>query len=129
MDLKKTFVFFKDCISLNSPQAIIFVIVFISLLLIIIPTNNISALPTKCVFKNYIIPIIFNNNCPENGIFKDCSCPACGLTRAFSEFFKGNLNRAIEYNVLFIPILLILVFLIISNSYKIIKNKRKKNCG
>jgi len=123
MDLKKIFDFFKDCVSFNSPEAIIFVIIFISIVLIIIPTNNISILPTKCVFKNYIFPIIFNNNCPESGIFKDCSCPACGLTRAFSEFFKGNLNKALEYNWLIIPVLLILVLLIISNSYKILNKK------
>lgn len=124
MDLKKIFVFLKDCVSLNTPQAIIFVIIIIFLFLIIIPTNNISILPTKCIFKNYIFPLIFNNNCPDSGIFKDCSCPACGLTRAFSEFFKGNLNRALEYNKLIIPVLIILIFLLISNCYKIVTKKK-----
>ena len=39
-------------------------------------------------------------------------CPACGMTRAFISFMKGDVLSCIKHNLLFIPIfILVLVYL------------------
>ena len=39
-------------------------------------------------------------------------CPACGMTRAFINLMKGDVLSCIKYNLLFIPIsILVLVYL------------------
>lgn len=53
-------------------------------------------------------------------------CPGCGMTRAMSEIWKGNLYRAWEYNALSItvfPIICIYFF------YRSIKEKRESTKG
>ena len=76
-------------------------------------------------FKKYFIPIVIGIiillflftqliNCPclFKKIFK-ISCPACGLTRAFKEILKLNFISSLKYNILAIPLLIILFLLTI----------------
>jgi hypothetical protein len=53
------------------------------------------------------------------------ACPACGFTRGFRAILSGNLLKAIQYNLLSIPVF---IFFIIVNGYliyDIIKDKKK----
>ena len=118
---KKIFTFFLDCISFNTPQAIIFNISVVFLILIIIPTNYLAYSPFKCVFKHIILPFIFRGNCPTGGIFANCECPACGLTRAMSELLHGDVSSALDYNVLVVPLFLMMLFVLVFNITKLIK--------
>ncbi len=121
MFFKKIFIFFLDCISFNTPQAIIFNILIIFLMLAIIPTNYLIYSPVKCIFKNVIFPIIFSESCPVAGLFANCECPACGLTRALSSLLHGDISSALNYNVLVIPLFLVMLFVLILNIIKLIK--------
>jgi hypothetical protein len=120
---KKIFTFFSDCISFNTPKVIVFNILIIFLTLILIPTNYLTKGPPICIFRTIILPLIFRGNCPTEGLFANCECPACGLTRALSSLLHGNLSAAVEYNKLIIPIFLIMCFILIFNVIKIIKNR------
>ncbi|MFT4303470.1 MAG: DUF2752 domain-containing protein [Candidatus Woesearchaeota archaeon] len=118
--------FFFDCISFNTPIAIVFNISIIFLLLIIIPFNSLTYSPFKCIFKYVLFPILFRNSCPTKGILFDCNCPACGMTRGMSKLLKGDISTAMEYNILVIPLFLVLVFLWIFNGKKIIQKYFKE---
>ena len=115
----KLFRFFLDCISFNTPKAIVFNMSTIFLALIIIPTNYLVSLPSSCIFRNIILPIIFKRSCPTNGFFANCQCPACGLTRAMSSLLHGDIHAALEYNVLVIPLFFIMIYVLILNIIKI----------
>jgi len=96
--MKKAKKIFFDIVSFGTPEAIIFNLIVILLILAIIPTSSLGYLPTKCIFKNIILPIVFNGECPETGIFAGCECPACGMTRAMSRLLHGDLNGAWNFN-------------------------------
>jgi hypothetical protein len=113
--------FVLDCLSFNTPKAIVFNISSIFFILLITPLNYLNSLPSFCIFKNFILPLVFRGNCPSNGLFAECHCPACGLTRALSSLLKGNLSIAINYNFLAIPVLIVMVTLLVVNVVKIIK--------
>lgn len=121
--LKRIQIFFLDCISFNTPEAIVFNISVILLILVVLPTEYLVYSPAKCVFKNIIFPIIFRGNCPNNGILAGCECPACGLTRGMSRLLKGDIDSAIDYNLLTIPLLFLMISVMIFNIYKIHKKK------
>ena len=89
------------------------------MLLAIVPTDFLIYSPIKCVFKNIILPFLFNGNCPTTGIFADCECPACGLTRGMSRLLHGDISSAIEYNFLVIPVFIVMIFVITINLIKI----------
>jgi hypothetical protein len=114
--------FLSDCISFNSPKAIIFNLALILLLLAIIPTFYLERSPVTCIFKSTILPLVFHHNCPTEGFFADCNCPACGLTRAMSRLLHGDLQGALEYNLLIVPVSLTILFLLVTNLVKLRKN-------
>lgn len=110
--------FFWDCVSFNTPKAIVFNLSFIFFILIITPSKYLIYSPAKCVFKNVILPFIFRGNCPTRGLFANCECPACGLTRGMSELLRGNISSAIDYNFLVIPLFFVMVFVLVFNIVK-----------
>lgn len=114
--------FLIDCLSFNTPKAIVFNLSSILLILAVIPTKVIVNLPTICIFKNFILPIAFKGKCPTSGLFANCECPACGLTRAMSSLLHGNLQAALGYNHLVIIVFIVMVFIIIINLIKIKRN-------
>jgi hypothetical protein len=91
-------------------------------ILIIVPTHYLLYSPFNCIFKAIILPFIFNNNCPATGLFANCECPACGLTRALSSLLHGDISSALNYNLLVTPLFLVLLFVLILNVIKLIKN-------
>lgn len=56
----------------------------------------IQEIPLNCLFKQFI------------GI----SCPACGMTRAFNEIMQGHLLTSFQYNILAIPLCVLLAILL-----------------
>lgn len=59
--------------------------------------------------------------CPFYNIFK-IPCPGCGLTRAFIYLFKFNIKQSLSYNILCIPIIIIVLITLINEDI-IKKNK------
>ena len=108
-----------DCISFNTPQAIVFNISIIFLVLIITPSNYLVYSPFKCVFKYLIFPLIFKGKCPIDGLFANCECPACGLTRGMSRLLHGDITSALEYNILVVPVFIMMIFVMIYNIIKL----------
>jgi hypothetical protein len=121
--LKKLFSFFLDLLSFNTPKAIVFNISFIFLTLFLLPTSDLKYLPTKCVFKHIILPILYKGNCPSYGLFSECNCPFCGLTRAMSRLLKFDIKGALEFNILVIPLFIAMISVLILNIIKLVKKK------
>lgn len=114
--------FILDLVSFGSPQAIVIDLCFVLILLFLIPTQSLYLLPVRSVFKDFLLPFIFNGNCPETGLFKDCNIYSTGQTRAVSRLLHGDIAGAFEYNrlvflLLFVMVLLILINLIKSYNY------------
>lgn len=65
-------------------------------------------------FGSIITFLILNNKilCPFKNIF-DIPCPFCGLTRAFRQILKLNFKVAMYYNILSVPLLIVIIVLII----------------
>lgn len=124
--IKNLFSFFLDSISFNTPKAIVFNISIIFVILFFMPTSELGYLPIKCVFKYVIFPIIFKGNCPISGFFADCDCPFCGLTRAMSRLLHGDLQGALGFNILVIPVFIAMVSVLGINIYKITKQQKHK---
>ncbi|MBU0472102.1 MAG: DUF2752 domain-containing protein [Nanoarchaeota archaeon] len=112
---------FFDIISFGSPQARVFNLTSILLILRVIPTSGLSYSPFKCIFKHFLLPLIYRGNCPTTGLFANCECPACGLTRAMSRLIHGDLTGALAFNKLVILVFIVMITLIIINAIKIIK--------
>ncbi len=110
-----------EFLSFNSERAKIINLSSILLFLTVIPTKIIENGHSICIFKNFIFPIIFGENCPLLG---NCDCPACGMTRSVSNILHGNIKRAWSFNKLAPIVLTIMVALIIINATKLIKEKR-----
>ncbi|MBN2459767.1 DUF2752 domain-containing protein [Candidatus Woesearchaeota archaeon] len=89
-----------DLISFNTPQAIVFNLVVILLVLALLPTSTITTFPSSCIFKNFILPAVYHGDCPDSGLFAGCECPACGLTRAMSRLLHGDFAGAWDFNPL-----------------------------
>lgn len=118
------FSFLFDCISFNGSRAIVFNIAAIVTFFVLTPSHFFEIMPSPCIFRNYILPLIYRNKCPESGLFVRCECPACGLTRATSRFFHGDIKGAISYNRLVIIIVLTIFSVLIYHLMAIFKNKK-----
>jgi hypothetical protein len=116
-----------EIISFGTPKAIVFNLTSILLILAAIPTNYLAYSPTKCVFKTFILPILFNGHCPATGIFSGCQCPACGLTRAMSRLLHGDFVGALNYNKIVFLVLSVMIVVIIINVAKIIRENKELN--
>lgn len=112
-----------DIISFNTPEARFFNLDSILILLRIIPTSSLESSPIKCVFKTYLLPLIFKGSCPTTGIFVGCNCPACGMTRGMSRLLRGDFLGAYEYNKLVFLVFLVMILLLVYNGYKVFKKR------
>ena len=54
-------------------------------------------------------------------------CPSCGTTRAFNSILKLNINNAISYNLLSIPLFIILILIFIMTIVDLKSNKTYLN--
>jgi len=122
--IKKFFIYF---LGFDKPGAIVINLSLILIFLAVIPANVVSKGPPICVFKNIILPFVFHGNCPTSGLFVDCNCPACGLTRAISSIMHGDFSAAWGYNRLSFLVFGLMVFLIIFNLIKAIKEHKLRN--
>lgn len=125
--IKKAKKFLLEIISFGSPRAIIFNLSFIFLILLIFPIGEIEHSPFKCIFKNYLLPFIYNNNCPTTGIFANCECPACGLTRGLSLFLHGQFKQAWQINKLTYPLFISMVIILGINIKKLIRHPKQRD--
>lgn len=66
----------------------------------------------------------FFTNCVVKQIFH-ISCPACGFTRGLKAILNGNLLEAIQYNLLSIPVFLLLIIINSCVIYDIVKGQKK----
>ncbi len=117
-----------DLVSFDSPQAIVFNLSAIILTLALLPPQFLGGLPTTCIFRTIIFPILFKGNCPTSGFFADCECPACGMTRAMSNLLHGNIEDAYGFNkgaLILLPTMLVIIVLNIRKSIKIYKKTSK----
>jgi len=114
--------YFLDMISFGTPQAIVLNLSFILLL----PLSYVVFLPINSVFKDFLLPFIFSGDCPDSGLFKNCSFYSTGQARAMSSLLHGDFENAYAMNklvfLLFFFMLLVLVLNIIK-SYKIYRSK------
>ncbi len=122
---KKVKPVFLDLISFGSPQAIVFNLTTIFILLFITPTKNLVYSPVKCIFKNVLLPLIFRGNCPTSGLFANCEDPACGLTRAMSSLLHGDFFAAWNFNKGVYLLFSVMIIVLIINLVKTIKYYRK----
>lgn len=67
---------------------------------------------------------IINVNCLFKSLF-DFRCPGCGLTRSFREVFNLDFYSAFNYNILGIPLFIIVIIVLISMIFDIIRNDNK----
>lgn len=83
------------------------IFVFVLLVILIINFLNIRV----CVFYNIFgIP-----------------CPACGMTRAFNRIFMLKIKESFDYNLLGVPLFIIINSYLIINFYSILKNTDQIN--
>lgn len=68
---------------------------------------QIYGLSANCIFKKHL----------------KISCPACGLTRAFKALFKLDIYTAFKYNILSVPIAIILCIAIFNLCFDIVTGK------
>ena len=80
------------------------------------------------VLGEIIVFLLIKSNiklhCLSKLLFKT-PCPGCGLTRGFRELLKLNIIKAINYNILVIPIIIFLIILNILIVIDLIKNTNK----
>lgn len=117
---------FFNVLSFGTPQAIVFNLLSIIILLAAIPTHYLDKFPGKCIFKTVILPLIFRGNCPKTGLFAGCECPACGLTHAMSRLLHGDLTGAWQYNKMVFIVLPLMVTLIIINIKRLKQHNLKQ---
>lgn len=110
-----------EILSFGSPQAIVFNISSIFILLSSLPTQSLVYSPVKCVFKHVILPLIFNGSCPIDGFFAECNCPACGMTRGMSRFLHGDIEGALAFNRLVPLVFIAMIVVLILNMLKVYK--------
>jgi hypothetical protein len=123
--IKKIKDFFLYFLGFDKPRAIVLNLSLILYVLAVIPLNILSKGPSLCIFKNFILPLVFHGICPAVGFFAGCNCPACGMTRALSSIMHGNFSAAWVYNKLSFVVFSIMVVLIIVNIIKLMKENRK----
>lgn len=118
--------YFTNIISFATPEAKVFNLSSIFFILAVVPTEKLGYSPIKCIFKHFLLPLIFNGNCPSDGIFANCNCPACGLTRGMSRLLHGDIHGALYFNKLVIIVFIVMVSIIIKEGYVIIKKYKSK---
>lgn len=69
-----------------------------------------------------VVVFYFGWNCPFKKAFH-LACPGCGITRAFYSLLELDILSAIRYNILAIPLFLILVVSVVLLIIEIIFNK------
>ena len=111
--LKKIKFIFFDFLSFGSPQAIVFNLSVILIILALLPTGDLGYLPIKPVFKEFLLPLIFGGNCPDSGILKNCDVYSTGQTRGISNLLHGNFQEAWEFNKITPFLFLVMIILII----------------
>jgi hypothetical protein len=114
---------FFDFLSFASPEARVFNLSSILLILGVMPTDSLGYSPVKCVFKHFLLPLIFNGACPSDGLFADCNCPACGMTRGMSRLLHGDLEGAMSMNRFVIVLLVAMIAVIIGGIITIVRGK------
>ncbi len=114
-----------DILSFGSPQAIVFNLTSIIVLLGATPVSAVKYSPVTCIFKHFLLPLIFSGNCPASGIFANCECPACGMTRAMSRLLKGRINEALSFNKGVIVVLAVMLIVIAINAFRWYKIYKK----
>ena len=113
-----------EFLSFNSARAKVINLSSILFLFAIIPLRLIENGHSICLFKNFIFPLIFGDNCPLIG---GCNCPACGMGRAFGNILHGNLKQAWSHNKLAPLALIVMISIITINAIKLIKDKKVLN--
>ena len=121
--MKKSKNLFLDIVSFGTPEAIVFNLAVIFLILAIISTGSLGYLPVKCIFKDIILPAIFHGNCPQTGIFANCECPACGMTHAMSRLLHGDFDGAWSFNKGVFLVFGVMLYLLVYNCIKILKRR------
>jgi len=122
---KKAKLFFLEFISFNSSRAIVINLSFIIFLLFILPTEFLKYLPIRPVFKDFLLPFLFNGHCPTSGFLKDCSVYSTGETRGISRLLHGDITGAYNYNPLVFLVIIVMIILIVINIMKIVNTKKK----
>ncbi len=112
-------------VSLDGPKSVCIVLIFVLIFLFFFPTENLSNLPVKSVYSQFVIPTFFNNSCPESGIFKNCGFYSIGQTRGVSSILHGKFDEAWNYNPLSFLLIGVMFVLIIFNLLKIISARKK----
>jgi hypothetical protein len=118
INFKKIFSFLLELVSFDSVRAKVINLSVILISLAMVPTSWIERSPVKCIFREYLLPLIFNNHCPTTGIFFGCTCPACGMTHAMSRLLHLDFIGAWGYNKGVFLVFGIMLFLIVFNGIK-----------
>jgi hypothetical protein len=95
----------------------------IFIILEIIPTAFWNGTTNICIWRGFILPLIFSHHCPTTGIFAFCRCPGCGMTHAISAFVHGNFAAAYEYNRLVYIVVAVMLIILIKNILTLIRHK------
>jgi len=119
--------FFIEILSFATPRARVINLSSIFLLLAVIPTKYLIYSPVKCVFKNFLLPLIFQGNCPASGFFANCNSPSCGMTRGMSRLLHGDFTGAWNFNRLVFMVFAIMVFILIKDSITLYMEHRKNH--
>ena len=98
--------FFK-IISLSDFKYRFFVFLIVLFLLFIIPVESLEKSPNLSICSHIL------------GDY----CYSVGITRGVSSLLKGNLSQAIDYNFLSIPVLIMMLLILITDSIKSIYKK------
>ena len=119
--------FFIDILSFSTPKARVINLSSIFLLLAIIPTKYLIYSPVKCIFKNFLLPLLFHGHCPTSGLFANCNCPACGMTRGMSRLLHGDINGAWNFNKLVFIVFAIMMFILIKDTIALFIEHKKNH--
>ncbi len=128
MKFKKILRFLLDLVSFNTPQARVINISSIFIILAALPTELLKYSPAKCVFRNFLLPLIYKGNCPTSGLFANCEVFSCGITRGMSRLLHGDLVGALDFNWLVIPVFFVMLFILIKDgiaSYRFYKKNKR----
>jgi len=115
MKFKKIKTLFLDILSFGTPQARVFNIFFIFFILGVVPTGSLEYSPINCIFKQFLLPLVFRGNCPTSGLFANCECPACGLMHAISRLLHGDFAGAWSFNKLVFIVFIVMTVILITN--------------
>lgn len=85
--------------------------------------NRILYITGQGLFFIITITLLKNISCPFKKIFR-IPCPFCGMTRSLNSLLNLKIIESLHYNILLLPI--IIIILIINSIFiiEIIKNKR-----